>query len=264
MPDNVVAEVEGTRLVLAAGERCKKYRSLPGLQFAKDTLVKDACIELPDNAVIAVMDGATLAIVATNGLRIGRNVVFRAKGHSGNRGARGRFATVAYTPATDREIQALCSNGADACACPSDEATLSVLRGQGGSNGSAGGSLRLLAAELVSPSNLTGFRVDVSGGDAGPPGESGVRECTRGSVSCASAACAGDVPIASAGADGRVVVSFSGEKGEAFADAVRAAVTPANVSSELARASTLVEQTATIDAEALQKGWQRRSGEDPY
>ncbi len=262
-PDNVVTEIEGKPIVLGAGEHCKNYRRLPSLHFSKSALVKDACLELPDNTVIDVLDGATLAIVATSSLRIGKNVVFRAKGHSGNRGARSRFASVPYTPPSDLEIQAMCAENAAACACPSDETTLSTLRAQAGSDGSAGGSVRLMAAELLSPTNLKDFAIDVSGGDPGPAGESGVRQCTRGAVSCASQACATGIRLATAGTDGRVTVAFGGVKSAALVRAARAAVTPTNGSTELAWDSTFAEQTSHIDAEALQKGWQRRSGEEP-
>jgi hypothetical protein len=263
-PASEVTEVEGNRIVLGAGQRCKSYRHLPSTQFGKDTLVEDACLELQDNTVIEIDDGATLAIVATNGLLIGRNVIFRAKGHSGNRGSRGRFASIDYTAATDDEIRALCVEHTDGCACPSDESSLAGLRGHAGSNGLAGGSLRLIAAELYSPSNLAGFAIDVTGGAAGPAGESGVRECTRGAVRCASPGCAAGIVAATSGADGRVVIAFGSAKGAAFAQRMQAATAPAHAVLESAPGIALLEQTSTLDAEALQKGWQRRSGEDPY
>jgi hypothetical protein len=263
-PASEVSEIEGERVVLGPTEHCKKYRRLPAVQFAKDTLVEDACLEIPQGTQIEVRDGATLAIIATNGLMIGKNVVFSAKGRSGTRGPRGEFASIAYTPATESEIQTLCVERGDACACPSDESSLAGLRGRAGGDGSPGGSVRLMAGELLSPSNLSGFAIDVTGGAAGPSGESGVRMCTRGALRCASPACAGGIPAATSGANGQVVVAFGGVKGAAFMQRAQAAAVPMHAAPAFEPSPTLTEQTAAVDAEAIQKGWQRRSGEDPY
>src|SRR6185369_12517533 len=99
------------------------------------TLIRDACIEIPNDTTVAVREGATLAIVATNGLLVGRNVTFAAKGTGGLRGDRAEFASVSWNPSTDAEIRAVCTDHGNQCPCPSDESSLASIRGHAGHAG---------------------------------------------------------------------------------------------------------------------------------
>ena len=265
-PPSEVAAVEGKPVLMARGAPCKAFRRLPTSPYLKDTLILDACIEIPSNTTVQVHDGVTLAIVATNGLLLGRNVVLSASGSGGRRGARAQFASIPFNPSTDAEIQALCVERGNQCACPDGGASLPAIRGQSGGGGSPGGSVRLIAGELISPSKLAGFGVDVSGGVGGPPGESGTQECARGSIRCSSPACAAGLSSGSPGLNGQVFVALGGSNGAASLQRMKAVVIPADpaVTSFVDLGASLTDRVSELNAEALQKGWQRRSGEEPY
>ncbi|HTA91329.1 MAG TPA: hypothetical protein VK745_17205 [Polyangiaceae bacterium] len=265
-PSSEVVAVEGKPAVMALGAPCKTFRRLPASPYLKDTLIVDACLEIPSNTTVEVHDGVTLAIVATNGLLLGRNVVFSASGSGGRRGARAQFASIPFNPSTDAEIQALCVERGNQCACPNGGASLPSIRGQSGGGGSPGGSVRLIASELISPSKLSGFGVDVSGGAGGPQGESGTQECARGSIRRSSPACAAGLSSGSAGATGQLFVALGGSNGAASMQRMKAATVPADPSAAafLDLGASLTDRISELNAEALQKGWQRRSGEEPY
>ena len=265
-PPSEVSAVEGKPVLMARGAQCKAFRRLPASPYLKDTLILDACLEIPSNTTVQVHDGVTLAIVATNGLLLGRNVVFSASGSGGRRGARAQFASIPFNSSTDAEIQTLCVERGNQCACPDGGPSLPAIRGQSGGSGSAGGSVRLIAGELISPSKLSGFGVDVSGGVGGPPGESGTQECTRGSIRCSSPACAAGLTSGSPGVNGQLFVALGGTNGADSMRRMKAVTTPADPASALFQdlGESLTERVTELNAEALQKGWQRRSGEEPY
>ncbi len=261
-----VPEIQGAPVKMAGGEHCKTFRRLPTLRFTEDTLISDACLMIPDNTIIGVRDGVTLAIVATNGLSLGKNVIFDARGTRGRRGKRATFASIAFNPPTDREIQALCVDDGNRCACPTAEGSLAAIRGHTGENGSPGGKLLLVAAELLSPSKLSGFGIDVSGGSGGPPGESGINECARGSVRCASPACSAGVEFGATGTNGNAVVAIGGAMPAEATERIKAAsVRPESTTLVFdAPAGTFPTKAAELDRRAVVEGWQRRAGADTY
>lgn len=262
----VVPEMRGNPLRLPPGERCKTFRSLPTLSYGVDTLVEDGCLKIPNDTVIEVKNGATLAIVATSGLSVGKNVRFDARGARGLRGGRAAFSSLRYSPATDVEIQALCVDHGNHCACPGSESELALIRGQAGSTGSPGGEVRLLAEELVSPSKLEGFAIDVSGGDGGPPGDSGRQECWRGTFRCSSGTCSTGAVFGAVGANGKVFVALGGAVNSSAIERIKKVLGPAdgNDAMLVGRGVTIAEQADALDAEAIQQGWQRRAGQQPY
>jgi hypothetical protein len=261
-----VPERRGKPLTLPSGERCKTFRNLPSLSYTASTLVEDACLRIPNDTVIEVRDGATLAIVATSGLSVGKNVTFDAKGTRGRRGDRAAFASVRYSPASDAEIQALCADQGSRCPCPSLEHSQQMIRGRQGASGLPGGNVRLVAQELLSPSQLAGLAIDVSGGSGGPPGDSGTQECWRGMLRCSSSVCSAGAASGPRGLEGRVFVALSGIVHPTSIDRVKAALGPtASTDAVLVgRAVMVKDQLASLDAEAIQKGWQRRAGEESF
>ena len=261
-----VPELRGKPLTLQPGEHCKTFRNLPSLSYATNTLVEDACLRIPNDTVIEVRDGVTLAIVATSGLYVGKNVTFDAKGTRGRRGNRAAFASISYSPATDAEIQALCVDHGNRCACPNDESSLATIRGQAGAGGSPGGTVRVIAGELFSPSKLAGFGLDVSGGSGGPPGDSGTLDCARGQLRCSSAVCSAGALSGPAGQPGGFFAALGGTVAVAAMERMAAALGPANSGNAVVAGpgTDLSPEAARLDAEAIQKGWQRSAGDVPY
>lgn len=261
-----VPEFQGKPLTLPAGAHCRTFRDLPSTTYTTSTLVKDACLRIPSGTVVTVRGGATLAIVATTGLFIGKGVVLDAAGSRGRRGDRSQFATIDYRPASDSEVQALCVEQGNRCACPSSEASLAAIRGRTGAAGTPGGTIQLIAGELRSPSRLAGLAIDVSGGPGGPPGDSGRQECSRGEIHCLSAVCDEGAGSGANGPPGAIVVAMGGAVAGAASGqvkALRGATRPGD-SIALGAGANVSARIAELDAEAIQKGWQRRSGEEPY
>jgi len=261
-----VPEFQGTPLSLPPGARCATFRNLPSTTYSTNTLVKDACLRIPDGTTIEVRAGTTLVIVATTELYVGKNVVFDAKGSRGNRGERARFASISHAAASEVEIRELCVEHGNRCACPSDAASLSSIQGHAGADGTAGGVIRLIAGALVSPSRLTGFAIDVSGGFGGPPGDSGSQECSRGELRCSSAACAGGVLAGANGPRGGVFLAVGGALPGATVERLKASVGRADSDGSVALGSeaNVSAHVAEVDTEAIQKGWQRHAGEVAY
>jgi hypothetical protein len=261
-----VPERQGKPLSLPRGERCKTFRNLPSLSYSLNTLVEDACLRIPNDTVIEVKNGVTLAIVATSGLSVGKNVTFDAKGARGRRGDRAAFASVRYSPASDAEIQALCVDHGNRCACPLVEPSMTMVRGLPGASGLPGGNVRVIAEELVSPTQLTGFAIDVSGGAGGPPGDSGTQECWRGPFRCSSVACSAGAASGGHGLEGRAFVALGGTVHPSAVERVKSALGSSASSDALVvgKGVTVADQLAALDAEAIQKGWQRRAGEESY
>jgi hypothetical protein len=261
-----VPERQGKPLSLAHGARCKTFRNLPSLTYTVNTLVEDACLKIPNDTVIEVRNGATLAIVATSGLSIGKNVTFNAKGTRGRRGDRSAFASVRYAAASDAEIQAICVEQGNRCACPSVESSQGMLRGQPGAIGLSGGNIRVIAQELLSPSQLAGLAIDVSGGTGGPPGDSGTQECWRGTLRCSSTVCSAGAVSGTSGPPGRFFVAFSGTVHPTAMGHVKTALGPPSATNAVlvGPSVTVTDELATLDAEAIQKGWQRRAGQEAY
>jgi hypothetical protein len=264
-PPSIVPELEGSPITMAVGAHCKTFRHLPSTHYTVSTLVRDACIEIPNDTTVAVREGATLAIVATNGLLVGRNVTFAAKGTGGLRGDRAEFASVSWSPRTDAEIRAVCTDHGNQCRCPSDESSLASIRGHAGHAGTAGGSLSLVVGELISPSKLSGFSIDVSGGPGGPPGDSGAEECVRGQLRCLSPACSAGILAGANGMDGEVFLSLGGTKSDVSMDRMRAATVPTGVTRTAAAdgITNFADGAALVD-QAIHEGWERRSGTDEY
>jgi hypothetical protein len=260
-----VPERRGKPLTLPSGVRCKTFRNLPSLSYTVNTLVEDACLRIPNDAVIEVRNGATLAIVATSGLSIGKNVTFDAKGARGRRGDRAAYASIRYSPASDAEIQALCVEHGNRCACPSADPSQSMLRGQPGASGLPGGNVRVIAQELVAPSQLAGLAIDVSGGAGGPPGDSGTQECWRGTLRCSSTVCSAGAHSGAGGSEGRAFVALGGSLHPRAVANVKSALGAGDASALLLGAGvTVADRLAALDAEAIQQGWQRRAGEESY
>ncbi|HEX2732019.1 MAG TPA: hypothetical protein VHM70_10445 [Polyangiaceae bacterium] len=261
---SLVPEMRGKPVAMNSGEPCKTYRSLPSLHYSDDTLVQDACLAIPNDTKIEVRAGATLAIVATNGLMLGRNVVFDAVGARGHRGGRAPFASLSFDANSDAEIRSLCLDHGNQCACPSDASSLGAIRGHTGEAGSAGGSVRLIAGSLILPSKLTGLAIDVSGGMGGPAGESGTRRCVRGDLGCSSPVCSAGVLGGASGNAGNVSVVLGQAPSMEVAKHLSGATIPSDAAAPLIveSSSALLERTADLNRLALQEGWQRTAGLD--
>lgn len=259
-----IEERQGEPVSMKPGARCQVYRQLPSLHFSANTLVQDACLEIPSGTTVEVRASTTLVIVATNGLRLGKDVTFNARGAGGRRGARAPFASVRREIETDAEIKALCVDRGNQCACPTPiPASLEAIRGRAGEAGSPGGSVHVIAAELTSPGKLTGFASDVSGGVGGPPGDSGTQECSRGEVRCSSPACSAGAGFGVPGSPGKVIVTIGGSAGAASIAWMSAHTTPVGALTAGELGSSFLQRAAELDDEAVQKGWQRRSGRAP-
>jgi hypothetical protein len=249
---------------MRAGERCRTFRKLPTKHFTVSTLVQDACLRIPDGTTIDVQEGATLAIIATNGLSLGTQVVFSAKGARGLRGNRAEFASIYLDASTDEEIRALCVDKGNRCGCPTGDPGLSSIRGRAGGTGAPGGTLHLISPELVSAGRVTALGIDVSGGTGGPAGESGTRECVRGAVQCSSPACSAGVAPGTDGVDGTVFLSLGGAGSADAVQRMKRTTTPTHavVIVPLEVDAALREQFKKLEDQAIREGWQRRSGED--
>jgi hypothetical protein len=256
-----IEERQGEPVIMKEGERCRSYRQLPTLRFTANTLIQDACLELPSETVVDVRDGVTLVIVATNGLRVGKNVAFNAKGTGGRRGARAPFASIRRDLPTAAELERVCVEHGNRCACPSpSDAGFDSIRGRAGEAGAAGGSLYVLAAELTSSGGLAGFSSDVSGGVGGPPGDSGTQVCVRGDARCTSPTCSADASFGKAGASGQVRLTLGGSSAAKSAAWIGEHTTPAGALTVVALDSSLAQRGTELDANAVQQGWQRRAG----
>ncbi len=263
-PPARVPEFQGKPVTLRKGTACKVFRGLPSLTYASNTLIKDACLRIPNGTTIEVREGATLAIVATSELFIGKDVVFDAAGSRGRRGERAEFSTIRRAATTDAEIQALCVEQGNRCPCPTESGALATIRGKAGTPGMPGGNLRLIAGALVSPSRLTGFRIDTSGGLGGPPGDSGTQQCVRGQLRCSSEVCSAGAPSAPAGPRGNVIFSMAGTAAAAARDRLEGALGTLQPEDAmvLGAAADLAASVTEMDAVAIQKGWVRRAGEE--
>jgi hypothetical protein len=243
------------------GAHCQIYRELPSLRYSVSTLVQDACLEIPSGSLVEVTGGVTLVIVATHGLRLGKGVRFNAKGAGGHRGARAPFASVRREIETDAEIKALCVDRGNQCVCPTtDRASLAAIRGEAGEPGSPGGNIHVVTAALVT---TTGFASDVSGGVGGPPGDSGTQECARGEVRCSSPACSAGAGFGRPGTPGKVTVAIGGGSSEASIAWTSARTTPPGALSVGVVGPSILQRAVELDNEAVQKGFQRRSGRAP-
>jgi hypothetical protein len=265
-PQTFVPDAIGKPLKLPNGQRCQAFRDLPSMDYTVNTLVRDACLRIPDGTTIRVRDGVTLAIVATSGLFVGTNVTFDAKGGRGRRGGRAAFASIAFEPATDAEIQALCVDHGNRCACPTNEASLAPIRGRSGDTGLRGGSLHLVAAELVSPGKLVGLTIDLSGGVGGPPGDSGTQQCARGKWRCASETCSAGTLPGAPGPSGSLFLAFTKTAATVVLERMTFALATAGADSAIVTGGDAVQSDpfAALEARAIQEGWQRQAGEARY
>lgn len=258
---SVIEERQGDPITMAEGERCEVYRRLPALRYVVSTLIQDACLEIPSGTIVEVAGGVTLVIVATNGLRLGQSVTFNAKGAGGRRGARAPFASVRREVETDAEIRTLCVDRGNQCECPSAaSASQDAIRGRIGEQGSAGGNIYVVAAALATPA---GFSSNVSGGVGGPPGDSGTHECVRGDVRCSSPVCSAGASFGAPGSPGQVLLTLAGSTSAAAIAWTRAHTTPPGVLSVAELGSSILERARELDNDAVQKGFQRRSGRAP-
>lgn len=256
-----VDERQGEPLHMNPGERCTSYRLLPSLSYSVSTLIQDACLDIPSGTSVDVRGGATLVIVATNGLRVGTGVKLNARGASGRRGARAPFANVRRDIDSDAEIKALCVDRGNQCTCPAT--SLEAIQGRPGQAGSPGGSLQLVAGELTLLDKLNGFASDVSGGAGGPPGDSGTQECRRGELRCSSPACSAGEAFGAPGLAGTLVLAVAGSTNAAGLARSSARAVPAGALTVTEVGPSLLERGAELDREAMQKGWQRLAGRTP-
>ncbi len=251
---------------MAPGQRCVTFRTLPFLEFQHNTLVQDACLEIPSNTTIVVQSGTTLGIVATNGLRLGRNVKFSAKGAQGRRGERADFESITFTPKSDVEINAACVNNGNSCKCPLGDSNAAAIRGHAGEVGSPGGFVKLVVGDLVSGAQLKGLAFDVTGGIGGPPGESGQQDCRRGEIRCTSVSCSDGASNGVHGADGSVTIAVGGKIPAVLLHTLNASAMPDSAITVIAVPSkeALQAQVVTLNEEAFNLGWDRRAGQDGY
>lgn len=247
------------------GKHCETFRTLPILEYHRNTLIQDACLELPSNTTIVVQSGVTLGIVATNGLRIGRNVKFSARGLQGARGNRADFGTVTYTPETDAQIKAACIDDGNRCTCPVGTANATAILGHDGGNGSSGGSVRLVVGSLVSPAQLASLKFDVNGGRGGPPGESGRQNCVRGHTQCISSTCSAGASNGAQGVSGSVFIALAGSQREKQLQLFSAACSPSDAATfvPIGDNELLQKEVSALNDTAYRNDWDRRSGQDP-
>lgn len=253
-----VEERQGEPLTLEPGASCTSYRRLPSLDYALSTLIQDACLEIPSNTTVQVREGATLVIAATHSLRIGKNVQLDAKGAGGHRGRRSAFATVQREIASDAEIQALCVERGNQCACPSP--ALAAIQGSPGEPGEPGGRVRIIVGTLQLADKLNGFASDFSGGEGGPPGDSGSQECRRGQVRCSSPSCSAGATFGTPGQSGELVMAVAGGTSAASLARLSARTTPASALIMADVGPSIFQRVVELDQEARQRGWQRRAG----
>ena len=258
--------VKSKPVTMAPGQRCVTFRTLPLLEFPRNTLIEDACLEIPSNTSIVVQGGVTLGIVATNGLRLGKNVTFGANGAQGRQGDRADFESITYTPNSDVEISAVCVDNGNRCTCPSGDANAAAIRGHTGGAGVPGGFVRLVSANLVSGTQLKGFAIDVTGGIGGPPGESGRRNCQRGTIRCASIGCSVGASKGAQGADGRVTIALGGALPTLLFRSLIGSTTPTNALTvvQLPSRTALETEVEKLNEEAFNAAWDRRAGQDGY
>lgn len=258
--------INGEPVAMAPGKHCLKFRTLPALEFHRNTLIRDACLEIPSNTTIILQSGLFLGIVATNGLRLGKNIKVSANGSQGMRGQRADFGSVNYTPNSDVEVQATCVDNGNRCSCPAGGSlSAASLRGHAGGSGTPGGFVSLVIGELVSSGELVGLDIDVGGGRGGPPGESGKQVCRRGEVQCSSQPCSDGVTNGSSGAHGHVYVALGGSNAAKLLRIVSAATMPSNAITTIpitSKEALQAEATALSD-KAYQNDWDQRSGRDP-
>lgn len=260
------ATVIGRPIAMAAGQRCVKFRTLPFLQFQHNTLIQDACLEIPSNTTVVVQGGATLGIIATNGLRLGQNVRFSANGIQGRRGDRADFESIRYSPPSDSEISVACRDDGNQCSCPAGDANAAAILGHAGGAGSSGGRVIVAAARWVAGARAKGLVFDVSGGVGGPPGESGRWECKRGPFHCESGFCADGASRGPHGADGHVTVTVGASVQAPLVQLLNASTIPSAAITVNAAGSTSAfdAEAQALNEAAFNGGWDRRSGLDGF
>jgi hypothetical protein len=253
-----VEERQGDPLGMEPGAHCTEYRRLPSLTYAISTLIQDSCLEIPSDTTVEVRDGATLVIVATNGLLVGKNVRLDGRGAGGHRGRRSAFASIQREVGSDAEIQALCVVQGNRCTCSSD--SREEIQGRPGEAGAPGGSVRIIASQLVLSDKLNGFASDLSGGQGGPPGDSGSQECRRGEVHCSSPPCSAGTTFGAPGPPGELILAVgAGTSAESLAR-LQARARPVGSLTITDGGASLQQRALELDQEARQKGWQRRAG----
>jgi|GEM_PF-2927624 len=258
--------ITGRPVSMAHGKRCTRFRTLPFLEFHRDTLIQDACLEIPTNTTIVIGAGTTLGIIATNGLRVGKNVRFTATGTQGRQGNRADFESIRYSPDSDAAISAVCVDNGNQCTCPVVGANATAIRGHVGEAGSSGGFVTLVVSELTSDSQLRGLTIDVSGGRGGPPGESGRRECTRGTIRCESVTCTDGAENGAKGPDGHVTITVGSTVPVLLMRTLNGAPVPSGAITVTVVPSKAALHTAirTLNDAAFKGGWDRRSGQEGY
>jgi hypothetical protein len=160
----------------------------------------------------------------------------------------------------------VCVDNGNRCRCPAGDSNTKGIRGHRGANGSAGGFLRLVLGDLVSPGRLAGLGIDVNGGRGGPPGESGRQDCRRGSIQCSSNTCSDGTSNGTQGADGSVYVALAGAKSEEQLRLLGSATVPSDAVTAIPIPSVAAMQTEVkaLQDKAYLNGWDRRSGQDAY
>ena len=146
-----------------------EWKHLPAKSFTRNTLVDDACIDIPAGATVAVASGITLSIIARRGLRIGDNVTIDAHGATGPKGLPAGYNSV-YPNGKD--------NSASQCLCSADATEKTKMNGKAGDAGKPGGFVHL-TGWAVNVSASPKISIKLEGGSQGPQGDCGVTDCPK-------------------------------------------------------------------------------------
>ncbi|WP_338865843.1 hypothetical protein [Myxococcus stipitatus] len=200
---------------------CKTFYRLESLEISRSTRIDVGCLEIPDNAVIDVKNGAAFYVIATRGVKWGRSVSFKARGGMGAKGVDARSEET--KAGTDGNVwhsrQGPESTG---CHCVDNKDWPELRAGKGG-DGAKGGVLRFVMRNVQ---YVGGATLDAMGGDPGPQGRPGrlICYCKDGcGKQVASNSCPGGGPGAR-GAKGTVDLYLAGPRASTVLTELKKAV----------------------------------------
>lgn len=147
----------------ALASPCTSWWKLSTRTAAQNLRVDHDCIEILSNTTLTIENGATLMIIASRGLIVGKNVRIVANGRSGEKGPKSRST----------HTRAGFDNFNGNCRCVAN-ADFPELRGGRGGPGGNGGTVQILARNAtIAPD----FALSVAGGTPGPEGDGGTVGC---------------------------------------------------------------------------------------